>query len=419
MKRINKQSGHAALLFALIIPGLFGLFTLASDGARAIQTKARIEDAAEIAVLAVAAHNDDNEDSAGSGSGSQVNRKIASDYLEAYLHDMTLVSELKIHKYNCDQIPECVRGLANGQPRFFQYEVEATSRHVSWFSGNDSIQGFGDTFDAKGAATARKYQSEAVDIIFVADYSGSMADGWNGGRYAKYVDLRNIIKLVTDELQKFNDLNNSDDNTVGLTGFNYYTRTKPTNRSNYCFMSQLEYKNNGNINYSKTVNRIFTEKNNRYCVNHYDSSRFFDLPLTDNYSAFNGQINSFYPNHGTASYQGIMRGAQMLSEGTNPRRLLIVLSDGDDTGSTQKNIHRKLVDAGMCNKIREELSSGTSASGQTIKARLAVVGFDYDVNDNTALRDCAGEDNVFKAQNTDDILNKILELITEEIGHLN
>jgi tight adherence protein G len=114
-----------------------------------------------------------------------------------------------------------------------------------------------------------------------------------------------------------------------------------------------------------------------------------------------------------------MRGAQMLSEGTNPRRLLIVLSDGDDTGSTQTNIHRKLVDAGMCNKIREELSSGTSASGQTIKARLAVVGFDYDVNDNTALRDCAGDENVFKAQNTDDILNKILELITEEIGHLN
>ena len=80
MKGLRKQSGHAAILFAMIIPGWFGLFTLASDGARAIQTKARIEDASEIAVLAIAAHNDDNKNSQGSGSGSAVNRKIATDY---------------------------------------------------------------------------------------------------------------------------------------------------------------------------------------------------------------------------------------------------------------------------------------------------------------------------------------------------
>lgn len=418
MKGFRKQSGHAAILFAMIIPGLFGLFTLATDGARAIQTKARIEDASEIAVLAIAAHNDDNNNSQGSGSGSVVNRKIATDYLEAYLHDIDSVKDLKIHKYNCDQIPECVAGLARGEPRFFQYEVEATSRHISWFPGDASISGFGETFDAKGAATARKYQSEAVDILFVADYSGSMAWAWSGGSNAKYVDLRNIIKVVTDELQKFNDLNNTDNNTVGMTGFNYYTKTKPSNRSSECFMTQLVYKNNYSINYSKTVNNIFTEKNHRYCVSHSDSSRFSDIPLTDNYSSFNNSVNRFYPNHGTASYQGIMRGAQMLKEGTNPRRLLIVLSDGDDSGTSQKNIHKQLVRSGMCTKIKSELSSGTSSSGQSIKARLAVVGFDYDVNNNTALRDCAGAENVFKAQNKDDILNKILELITEEIGHL-
>jgi len=416
VKSIKKQTGHAALLFAMIIPGLFGLFTLASDGARAIQTKARIEDASEIAVLAIAAHNDDNDDSQGVGSGSQVNRKIATDYLEAYLHDTTEISQLKIHKYNCDQIPECVDGLKRGEARFFQYEVEASSKHTSWFPGNDAIEGFGDTFTSKGAAVARKYQSEAVDIIFVADYSGSMQDGWRGGSNRKYVDLRNIIKEVTDELQKFNDLNNTDDNTVGMAAFNYYTKTKPTNwNSSRCYMTQMVNKN-GRFNANRTVRDIFVEKNSNYCVSHSDYSRFQDLPLTDNYNQFNSNVSQFYPHHGTASFQGMIRGAQMLKKGKNPRRLLIVLSDGLDG---DPNRHQQLVNAGMCSKIVNTLSADKTSDGHAMKAKLAVVGFDYDVNKNRALQQCVGAENVYKAQNTDDILNKILELITEEIGHLN
>lgn len=414
MKGFRKQSGHAAILFAMIIPGLFGLFTLASDGARAIQTKARIEDASEIAVLAIAAHNDDNKNSQGSGSGSSVNRKIATDYLEAYLHDIDSLKDLKIHKYNCDQIPECVAGLARGEPRFFQYEVEATSRHISWFPGGSSMSGFGKTFSAKGAATARKYQSEAVDIVFASDYSGSMGWDWNGGSNKKYIDLRNIIKIVTDELQKFNDLNNGNNNKVGLTGFNYYTQTKPTNRSYVCLMSQLVYNSWGGLDANATKNSVFREKDNNYCVRSYAPYQFKDLALTDNYNSFNNSINKFRPDSSTASYQGIIRGAQMLKKGDNPRRLLIVLSDGADSDSTL----RQLVNVGMCTKIKQGLSTGQTSDGQNIKARLAVVGFDYNVNNNTALRDCAGAENVFKAQNTDDILNKILELITEEIGHL-
>ncbi|MEZ8772114.1 TadE/TadG family type IV pilus assembly protein [Vibrio sp. 10N.247.310.17] len=39
---MRKQSGHAAMLFAMMIPALFGVFMLGSDGARALQTKARL-----------------------------------------------------------------------------------------------------------------------------------------------------------------------------------------------------------------------------------------------------------------------------------------------------------------------------------------------------------------------------------------
>lgn len=44
MKLKKQQSGHAAILFVMCIPVLFGVFTLASDGARALQSKARLED---------------------------------------------------------------------------------------------------------------------------------------------------------------------------------------------------------------------------------------------------------------------------------------------------------------------------------------------------------------------------------------
>ncbi len=55
-----KQSGHAAILFAICVPVLFGVFMLGSDGARALQTKARLEEAAEAAVLAVSAEDSSN-----------------------------------------------------------------------------------------------------------------------------------------------------------------------------------------------------------------------------------------------------------------------------------------------------------------------------------------------------------------------
>lgn len=413
---LSKQSGHAAILFAMIIPALFGLFTLASDGARALQTKARIQDAAEVATLAVSAHNADNTDSSGADSGSQINRDIATDFLEQYMVDMTEVSDLKIIKKNCDDIKECRDGLNIGEARFFQYEVEAKTDHKSWFPGNEAIVGFGESFTVAGAATARKYQSEAVDVVFAADFSGSMADGWNGGNKKKYKDLRDIIEEVTVELEKFNNLNNTELNTVGVSAFNFYTYSlvsAPGNSKKYCYVDQATRNRNG-IDADQTVKNMFIVKTN--CAE-TSNKIFTDISLTSDYAYLNSTIKGFKPDNGTASYQGIIRGAQLLSEGDNPRRLLIVLSDGDDW-KEHAGYSQELVDAGMCDDIKTKLNSELTPSGQRITAKMSVVGFDYDVNDNRALLDCAGEENVFKAQDKQDILDKILELITEEIGHL-
>lgn len=428
---LSKQSGHAAILFAMMIPALFGLFTLASDGARALQSKARIQDAAEVATLAVSAHNADNTDSSGTGSGSQINRDIATDFIAQYMNDMTEIFDLKIIKKNCDDIKECRDGLNSGGARFFQYEVEAKTDHDSWFPGNEAIVGFGDSFTVAGAATARKYQSEAVDVVFVADFSGSMKNSWVGGSNAKYIDLIDVMHDVMNELEKFNEINTDQINQVSVIPFNAYTKSH-INKNTLCFIDQVKYSGNA-VNYTSTMNTLFIEKNQ--CVTGASTAIIEDILITDDFLKVKNTIKDFSPNDGTASYSGIIRAAQVLKKGDNSRRIMIILSDGYDEPNytpvygkpkyikrgepSYKDISEKLIFTHkLCEKIIDELNSDKTSDGRNIESKLAVVGFDYDLNDNPALLECAGKENVFKAQDKQDILDKILELITEEIGHL-
>lgn len=443
---LARQNGHAAMLFAMMIPAFFALFILASDGARALQSKARLEDASEVAALAIAARNADADD---------INKKIATDYISQYMNDMASVPQFEVTKLSCEHIPECVRNVRQGKARFFQYQIHTKTEHFSWFPNDDGVAGFGEKFTVAGSATARKFQSEAVDVMFITDFSGSMGGGWNGKWKAKYQDLQEIIAEVTEELEKYNKLNNGQTNTVGNVSFNEKTLSiTPSQPGKYCNVSQLIWEDDGykykyeyidryinsyryrgwywlrwerpywssrydwypynrtNVDYAKTVKEIFTVKDT--CLSP-TNGQFNDIELTEQFSPFNNTMKGFRPGGGTASYEGIIHGAQLLRKGKNARRLLIVLSDGDDN---KKYLSSGLVAAGMCSKIQTILNTGTTADKKQIKARLAVIGFDYDVKNNQALADCVGTDNVFKAQNRDDILNKILELISEEIGHL-
>ncbi|MFC1234488.1 pilus assembly protein TadG-related protein [Vibrio sp. F74] len=446
MKVYRRQRGHAALLFVLIIPPLFGMFSLGTDGAMMMQNDARLNDALEAASLAVAAANDDNDENGDGiddgeiGLGSQFNQNLASAYVTEYMHSMESISEVRVAKRECESIPDCVSGLENGEPRFFEFEVTATTKHKTIFD-TDALSN--NDYEVSSKGKTRKYQNHAVDIVFVSDFSGSMGDSWDGGAKTKYLDLVDVIDKVTVELAKFNGLINMDDNTVGYVGFNRYTRkfssstklsksqyiwfgnrerwiTRGTTVIELCVFNQLY-----GSNWSKAVNNIFVEKSCNSTKKRLvlgkdynsdgDDAYFYDVDLTSNFTAFNNTISSFYPDSGTSSYQGLIRGAQIAEKGDNPRRLIIVLSDGDDNSSSTTS---SLVNAGMCSTIRNTLDAKVTSSGDDVTSKIAIIGFDYNVNANTALQTCAGAENVFEAENTNDILNKILELISEEIGHL-
>ncbi|MFA0412209.1 pilus assembly protein TadG-related protein [Vibrio renipiscarius] len=453
MTRSRNQRGHASILFVMIVPVLFGVFMLGSDGARALQQKARMQDATEAAALAISAHADPNESDAGNDAGSAVNQTIATDFISAYFPNENInspsdFSRLKITRKSCEQIADCT---PEGH-RFFQYDIQASLKYDTWFPGNDAIVGFGEQLEVSGTSIARKYQSHSIDVVLAADFSGSMDDGWYGGQQRKYQDLLDIINSVANELDKFNDLKiPNKTNMIGIAPYNHYARRKTgderCDKNNTIIngignVEHLSFNNKSGVRYSKTINEM---KKNAYaadntCAVDQTSSRganFYSIPLTKNMftagseeESFTARINRFSPKGGTASYLGLIEAYKILKEGTNKKKLLVILSDGVDTPShtpigekgpvslngkdSYATIGEKLVkNAKLCEEIKTELSENET------DATLYLIGFDYKQGQtNEALDSCVGRDNILYAQNKNEILNKILSLIAEEIGHL-
>ncbi|WP_217510390.1 TadE/TadG family type IV pilus assembly protein [Vibrio metschnikovii] len=450
MNSMQRQSGHAAILFALMIPVLFGVFALGTDGARAVQDKARLLEAVEVASLAVA------------GQGSD-NKVLAKSYLQYYFPLAKINdADITINKINCEDNAAC-----KGQDRrFFEYRVSARISQPTWFPGNDAIIGFGADYQVFDGSVTRKYHSETVDVVLVADFSSSMYNTWKGGTKRKYIDLKDIINEVSTELENFNNYNTTEKkNKLAIVGFDLYT-VRRNDANQRVFYDHLICNNSsgeevrcdsrypGNdfrLNYSGqnrnlTINSQATVRDvfNLSSIAHQsvngritNISIFEDVNLTDDMKKIREIVssNTFSisgpTGSGTSSYAGLIRAAQIIKNGDNPRRLIILLSDGEDSfyHTTNKLINPNLVDVsnptppsnlnvGLCNVILNTLNSLQTSDGSKVTARMVAVGFDYNINQFPQMENCVGEDNVFSADDRDAIKNKILELITEEIGHL-
>lgn len=422
-KQKDTQSGHAALLFVLFFPLLFGVFVLGTDGSRALQDKARLEEAVEIATLAVAAENSSNQ---------ATQEATATKFIQSYF-PQSLVSSVSVAKIACEQNPKCDQNNPDVQ-RFFEYQVNVTLSQDSWFYSEDStLSNMGETYTVGGSSNARKYQSEAVDVILVADYSASMFGEWDGGDEQKFKDLNDIMIEVAEELEKFNGFNVDQKNKLAVVGFDFYT--SEGSGSNRRFAHHIicsggcnnSLPGNNGVDAPSTVNNIFNlgHASHQYTLTQSDVTNisiFETIPLTDNFTNLISKINnlSFFNvpgpgGSGTSSYAGLMKAAQIAIEGKNPRRIIIILSDGADWFSTTTT---QLINAGLCTTILDTLNEETTADGKEVKARLAAVGFDYDIDANPQMKNCVGESNVYKAENREEIKNRILELISEEIGRL-
>jgi tight adherence protein G len=423
-----RQRGHASLLFVLIFPALFGMFVWGAEGARIMQDDARLADAMEVAGLAVAAQNSDNQ---------ATQQATAKKFIQTYFTNGSANITPTVTKLTCEQNANCDQNDPN-EARFFEYRITATVTRDTWFNDGAGYVSYGKQYAVKDKSVSRKYQSQAVDVVLVADYSASMFEYWRGGSKRKFQDLNDIIADVAKELKTFNEQNKNQVNKIAVVPFDFYTSEKVIDRRGrvkrmfaahvYCSSRGCNsYSPYNNVNATTTVSKIF-ELNDS--IHQYEwkerevtnISVFENIYLTSNFQTdvINRISDSRYFNissgggSGTSSYTGLIRGAQVAAMGTNPRRLIIILSDGVDSYS---GVTISLISAGLCSTIIDQLNSLKSGD-DNVKAKLAAVGFDYDIDSNPQMSNCVGENNVYKAENRADIKNKILELISEEIGHL-
>ncbi|MHA2937454.1 TadE/TadG family type IV pilus assembly protein [Vibrio sp. RC27] len=449
MNFVKKQRGHAAILFAMIIPVLFGVFMLGSDGARAVQDKARLNEALEVASLAVSAQ---------ASSNSVTRQNTAADYISYYFPLAEVeTGDINVTVTTCNPGSGTAGCNSDSEERYFNYEVTGTITQDSWFPGNDVIAGFGETYDVASYSASRKYQSEAIDVMLVADFSASMYQYWDGGDNRKFEDVIEILKEVAGVLKDYND-NITEGyalSTIGVSGYDFYAKNsdddfvagilcsksayKQGNKFYWATFSDgrctSEYPTHPGVNILDVASTISNVFNTSHAIHSSgwsngevtNISKFTNIELTSDTESFITDINSPSNFHiakdegsGTASFAGIIRGAQLLDEGNNDKRLLIVLSDGGDSYTDisdsdsyqSNNFSDQLYDAGLCDTISSHFEN------DDIDITMAVIGFDYEIDDFPQLANCVGTDNVYEAQNTEEIADTILSLITEEIGHL-
>ncbi|MBJ7551487.1 TadE/TadG family type IV pilus assembly protein [Marinomonas ostreistagni] len=481
----KRLSGHAGLMFAMIFPVLFGMFIWATDGARMLQSDARLTDAMEVAVLAVAA---------GASDEDTERQAIAQRFVAGYFPD---VDNANITVTSSKQ-PK-TEGSGDEQVRFFEYSLTVSINRETLFNDNNTSLSYGNSFNMGRTSQARKGLSEAVDVVLVADYSASMFETWSGGNQRKFKDLNDITNDIADELEHYNEQNPTLINTLAVVGFDFYTSQVTTNYvekdvkvGEECYWERRKgkwryvcedvtekqlveeitrsfshhlvcndntyWQSYGRYDYetsltddcysnldgafqewaiasdrahnyidaSATVDNVFNQSHasNRYRLSESEVTNisvFEDISPSSDFEAVTNKVNdsnrfdiSKSGGSGTSSYAGIIRAAQMAEAGSNPRRLIIILSDGVDSYSS---ITDKLINNGLCSSIVNHLESLT-VDGKSVRAELAAIGFDYDVDANPQMKNCVGEGRVYAAQNTEDIKNKILSLISEEVGSL-
>ena len=397
---MKKQQGVAMILFVMIAPVLMAMFFLGVQGARALQNKARIEDAVDMANRAVISQK---------SMDKQAAKVLAEQYIRTYMTGENDNITIKIEKLGCYDSVKCRKDSDNGKPIYTESKLLAVSNHNYWFPNPFSSE---PNYDVAASSVSRQFQGTPADIYFIADMSGSMGHGFRGVRngQSKFETLAAVIKRVTADLDLYNS-RHTDKHRVALIPYNIVTHHRSMNGKIY----EVQQYDEHNLNVRDVVDNMLTVKSLGREPRSY--GYFYDILLTREFKSFNDQIALFKPKGMTASDQGIMRAAQIAARAVdlNENQVFIILSDGADSSPY---VTRDLVQAGMCRKINNLFKYKKALNGEDIAVKLAVIGIDYPVTQFPAMATCVGAENVYHASSGDDVYKNIINLISEESGRL-
>lgn len=191
----QRQKGSAALLFLLIFPALFAVFVWGLEGARMLQTSARLKDATESAALAAAANT---------VLSNATCNSISKSVIESYFSSETMVSV-------ADEV-DGVTALCVEEDSDI-YTVTASVTENSWFP-NSSIVNAEGNFVASDQVNFRRDYIDPMDIVLVANFSGTMAG-------TKEAAVKSVVTSISNKIETLNTETGTDDNRIAVIGYDH------------------------------------------------------------------------------------------------------------------------------------------------------------------------------------------------------
>ncbi|OAN13657.1 hypothetical protein A3K86_13865 [Photobacterium jeanii] len=213
--KIKQQKGAAAIYFVFVAVGILGLGALGVEGSRYITEKAHLGDTMEATAIAVAESDDLRDDA---HFDQQQAKKIASAWVDYLMPDN------KKKEFVVSREKEVFEKEVSGQKvtrTIHHYKLASTTTHDSWMamSGVPSFEKQQKIFNKATAARVRT-DFEPVDVVFVSDFSGSMAS-YNRIGNLKYAisEVTKVIFEGTQELKKKHPGEKINDSSFGFVPF--------------------------------------------------------------------------------------------------------------------------------------------------------------------------------------------------------
>ncbi|WP_261815591.1 hypothetical protein [Vibrio gallicus] len=225
MKGFKQQKGVAIIVVALSMVAIGGAAQLAIEGSRMIQEKNRLADAAEAATLAVSIAN---------RSEQAVSDQMARAYLENYLPNVDIET---VNVRRTDGQEE----IDGDQLFYVKYEVEADAKFDAQFGFlGDSSNVSNESRAIGNDAMAKTYLLPSdLDLMYVADFSGSMNEKWQGKKTQLDV-LKEQVNIISNDLLSSSATNAGYAHRIGFVPFNL--RTQESINGELRCVTELEYK---------------------------------------------------------------------------------------------------------------------------------------------------------------------------------
>lgn len=228
--KINK--GTIAISTAIMFPSLLGFYSIAIDGSRFNSDRARLNDAINNSVYALAVVDNRNE----TPEAKAANNQLANNYISYYFPKETI---------NADNVTVNATTVYDEDNLLAAVDYQVTANKISHpvfeFSKTDNNMGFDKNVTISGnetSGTARRTTSVpktgATDYVFVVDFSTSMTYASAQSGYTREKLLKSVVRRLGEQVF---ELNNG--STIGIVPYSIGVPTR-LDKTNYASASSKE-----------------------------------------------------------------------------------------------------------------------------------------------------------------------------------